>query len=170
MATVTLKFRDWEFEVDKQLTEQTYKKISGSGADGCACDDCKNYVAFRNEVFPDEVQKLFVDLGIDFRKEVEVTSLETLPNGLHCIAGWFHFKGKVIRGNDYRLPLLGGGYTFDLTKITENFEIGFAEGSALTFFEDKEGLVQIEFMTYVPWVINKVSSQVELFDTFYLAA
>jgi len=97
---------------------------------------------------------LFDDLGIDYRKEVEITHYETLGDGLHHIGGWFHFKGKVLTGKDYRVPLEFGGYTFDLTPITDNFSIGFAEGSDLTFFEDKTGLVQVEFDTIIPWVID----------------
>jgi len=155
MPVKNVKYRDWEFEVDTQLTKLTYDKVIGSGADGCECNDCKNYIAFRENVFPIEVQNLFVELEIDYRKEVEITSFETLPNGLHHIGGWFHFKGRVLNGKDYRVPLSSGGYSIDLTPITDSFSIGFAEGGDLTFFSDKNGLVQIEFMTFIPWVIDK---------------
>jgi hypothetical protein len=155
METNVVKFKDWTFEVNKALNEQTYKHISGSGADTCDCNDCKNYVAYRDKVFPIEIIELFSDLGIDFRKEVEIITWETLPNGLHHISGWFHFKGQVLSGKDYRVPLPSGGHTFDLTRITANFSIGFAEGNDLTFFDDKTGLVQIQFDTNIPWVIEK---------------
>lgn len=155
MATTIVKFKDWTFEVDKLLTEQTYKSIVGSGADTCGCNDCKNYVAYRDKVFPEEVINLFNDIGIDYRKEVEIISWETLLNRLHHIGGWFHFKGRVLTGKDYRVPLPLGGHTFDLTPITDNFSIGFAEGSDLTFFDDETGLVQVEFDTNIPWVIDK---------------
>jgi len=155
MTNTIVRFQNWIFEVDKALTEKTYNNISGSGADTCGCNDCKNYVAFRDKVFPAEVIELFNDLGIDYRKEVEITYYDTLPNGLHHIGGLFHFKGKVLAGKDYRVPLPLGGHTFDLTRITENFSIGFAEGNDLTFFEDKTGLVQIEFDTSIPWIIDK---------------
>lgn len=155
MTVKCLKYRDWEFEVDSQLTKETYDKVIGSGADGCECIDCKNYIAYRDSVFPEEIKTLFEDLGIDYRKEVEITSFETLPNGLHHIGGWFHFKGKVLKGKNYRVPLPSGGYTIDLTSIVENFSIGFAEGTDLTYFSNKNGLVQVEFMTFIPWVIDK---------------
>jgi hypothetical protein len=63
----------------------------------------KNYVAYRDKVFPKEIIQLFSDLEIDFRKEVEITTWEKLPNGLHHIGGWFHFKGQVLTGKDYRV-------------------------------------------------------------------
>jgi hypothetical protein len=155
MTTLIVKFKDWIFEVDKEQNEKTYRDISCSGADACGCNDCQNYVAYRDKVFPKEVIELFGSLGVDFRKEVEITSWETLPNGLHHIGGWFHFKGRVLTGKDYRVPLPLGGHTFDFIPITDNFFIGFAEGSDLTFFEDKTELVQVEFDTSIPWVIDK---------------
>jgi hypothetical protein len=155
MKIETLSYRDWTFEFDKQLTSDTYSKIKDSGADSCICNDCKNYIAYRDQVFPDEILKLFTDLGIDYKKEVEITNYETLPNGLHHIGGWFHFKGKVLKGKDYKIPLSIGGFTFDLTRISDNFSIGFSNGNDLTFFDDKTGLVQIEFDTFIPWIIDK---------------
>ena len=49
----------------------------------------------------------------------------------------------------------GGGFTFDLTPITDNFSIGFSVGSDLAFFDDKNGLIQVEFDTFIPWIIDK---------------
>ena len=154
MTVTTVRYRDWEFEVDRELTRLTYESVSVSGADSCGCNYCKNYVACRDKVFSDEIKTLFADLGIDYKKEVEITTFETLPDGLH-IGGWFHFKGRVITGKNYRVPLPSGGHIVDLTEITEKFSIGFAEGNDLTHFADKSGLVQVEFMTYIPWVIDK---------------
>ncbi|GAB3292247.1 hypothetical protein ACFQT0_07300 [Hymenobacter humi] len=153
MATV--KYKDWELIVDKELTEATYKKVAAGGADDCTCSNCKNYVAYREQVFPDEVLELFSELGVDYRRDVEIVSYEVLPNGNHHIGGWFHFKGRILAGDDCRLPLPSGGYSLKLKSITGNFSIGFAESSDLTWFKDKAGLVQIEFETIIPWVIDK---------------
>lgn len=155
MAITTVKYRDWEFEVDRELTRKTYDNVPVSGADSCVCHDCKNYVAYRDNVFSDEIKNLFDKLGIDYKKEVEITSFEALPNGLHHIGGWFHFKGRVITGKNYRVSFPSGGYTFDLTVISDMFSIGFASGNDLAHFADKTDLVQVEFMTYIPWVIDK---------------
>ncbi|MGI4863193.1 MAG: hypothetical protein ACRYFZ_04670 [Janthinobacterium lividum] len=155
MVTSTLHYRNWTFEVDRELTQKTYAAVVGSGSDTCVCNDCKNYVAYREQVFPAEIQTLFTELGIDYRKEVETFRYEVLPSGLHHIAGWFHFKGRVLAGPDYREPLPGGGHTLHLTSITANFSIGFAAGSDLAYFEDKTGLVQVEFEANIPWVLDK---------------
>ncbi len=155
MATTIVNYKDWTFEVDDELTRQTYMGVPGSGADTCSCNYCKNYVAYRDNVFPTEIIDLFSRLGVDYRKEVEITTWEIRSNGLHHIGGWFHFKGRVVTGKDYRVPLGSDGHTFDLTPVTDNFSIGFAEGNDLTFFDDKTGLVQAEFDTNIPWVIDK---------------
>ena len=155
MTFVTVNYKDWGFAVDRELTKQTYDKVKSSGADNCVCANCKNYIEYRDKVFPSEIKQLLIDLGIDYRKEVEIYSLETLPNGRIRIQGWFHFKGKVLCGKNYLVPLPKGGFTYDLTAITEDFSIGFDEGNDLTYFEDKEGLVQLQFSANIPWVIDK---------------
>ena len=155
MSITIVKFKDWTFEVDKSLTEQTYRNISASGAETCRCTNCKNYIAYRDRVFPKEIIDLFNNLGIDCNKEVEIITYETLPNQFLHIGGWFHFKGQVLTGKDYRVPLPSGGHTIDLTLITDTFSIGFTAGNDLTLFEDKTGLVQVEFDTKIPWVIDK---------------
>ena len=157
MEAKSVKFKDWVFEVYREMTEQAYRNILASGTETCGCTDCKNYIAYRDHVFPKEVIKLFADLGIDYRKEVEVTFWETLSNGLLHIGGWHHFKGRVLTGKDYRISLPSGGHTIELTPITDNFSIGFAEDNDLTLFGDKTGLVQVEFDTIIPWVIDEVA-------------
>jgi len=151
-----VKYRDWEFEVDFLLTQQAYLNFAVGGADSCICSDCKNYSAYRDNVFPEEIKELFCALGVDFRKEVEIWAMQKLENGLHEISGWFHFKGKIISGINCRKPLeTGNGYAVNLTPINENFEIGFTSGNDLTFFDNKKELVQVEFVTAIPWVIDK---------------
>ena len=151
MSITKVKYREWEFEIDRNLTQQTYENVLVSGADSCVCNDCKNYTAYRDKVFPDEIRRLFDDLGIDYKKEVEIISFETLPNGLHHIGGWFHFKGRILTGKDCRVD----GYTLDFTAVTDNFSIAFHNGTDLTYFIDKKDLVQVEFTTFIPWIIDK---------------
>jgi len=64
-------------------------------------------------------------------------------------SAWFHYKG-ALKGKDCAVPLQNGGHTFDLTKVTDNFSIGFRLDNALTPFMDKNGIVQIEFDFNIP--------------------
>ena len=45
-------------------------------------------------------------------------------------------------------------FQIELTNIDNNFSIGFCEQSSLTFFKNKEELIQVEFEAYIPWVID----------------
>lgn len=150
-----VQFKNWKFEVDKTLTLETYTGVTNSGSTSCGCNDCKNYIANRESVFPEEVKDLFLNLGIDYNKEVEICSWQILPNGLHHIAGWFHFKGKIIEGKNRKKDIEKSGFYIGLTEIGNDFSIGFCEQSSLTFFKDKSELIQVEFEAHIPWVINK---------------
>lgn len=150
-----VKFRDWKFEVNKALTLETYFSVSGGGADSCLCSDCQNYIQNRKNVFPEEVKTLFLNLGIDCNKEVEICSWQILPNGLHHIAGWFHFKGELIEGKNCKKDIDNEAFHTELTDIGNNFSIGFCEQNSQTFFKDKSGLIQLEFEAHIPWVIDE---------------
>jgi hypothetical protein len=39
MTVTKIKYKDWEFEVDRELTRQTYDNVALSGADSCICND-----------------------------------------------------------------------------------------------------------------------------------
>lgn len=150
----TIKFRNWELIVNDELTKSTYEKVEIGNADSCVCNECKNYSNYRKNVFPEEIKNLFIEIGIDYRKESEVTRYCKQNNGLHLYGGWFHFKGEFI-GKNCEVPVRENSFIFELTKIEENFSIGFRNDNALSFFEDGKNLVQIEFETEIPWTIDK---------------
>jgi len=152
MKETQVSFRDWELFAERESTAQTYVELELSSAESCRCDYCKNFVEQRERIFPDEVKELFAKLGIDYKKEIEVSEFAKLENGLHFYSGWFHFKGE-FKGKDCTVPLQNGGHTFDLTKITENFSIGFRRNNALTPFKDNPRIVQIEFDCNIAWVL-----------------
>jgi hypothetical protein len=152
MATTLLAYGDCLLEAATDLTQRTYASVAASGAEACNCGYCQNYVAYREQVFPAEVRRLIAALGIDYRKEVEVFQCERLPNGRHFIGGWFHFKGRMLAAPSRReVPPLD--YPHYLLAQPEYISLHFHEDSALSFFEDKTGLVQVEFETTIPWVI-----------------
>jgi len=152
--TTTIKYKDWNLTVDKEVTKNAYDSLTVGSAESCDCNDCKNFSANKDKVYPDEVKRLFDQLGIDYKKETEISHYCRQTNGLHHYGGWFHFKGQ-FKGKDCTVPLHAGGHTLDLTPVTENFSIGFRVDSSLTIFADKEGLVQIEFESKIPWTIDK---------------
>jgi hypothetical protein len=58
--------------------------------------------------------------GIDKNKELEISQVTKLENGLHYYLGWFHFKGK-FQDKDCTIPLPAGGSTTNFEAINENF-------------------------------------------------
>ena len=153
MNETQVRYRDWELYSDKDTTEQTYQEFEHSGAESCGCDYCKNFIAQRETVFPDEIKELFRELGVDYKKEIDVSEFARLEDGLHYYNGWFQFKGD-FKGKDCTIPLQAGGHTTDLTRITDRFSIGFRHDNSLTPFKVKDGLVQIEFDCHLPWVLE----------------
>ena len=150
----TIKFRDWELIVDKELTKKTYEKVKIGGVESCPCNECKNFAHNRENIYPQEIKNLLTDLGIDYDKECEVWHYCKDELGRHCYSGWFHFKGKFI-GENCSKQIDESTSTFELTKITDTFSLGFHYNSSLSFFEDKENLVQIEFDVKTSWTIEK---------------
>ena len=151
---IIVKFRDWEFIVDKELTKMTYDKVSGGSSEGCDCNDCKNFVNSRETIYPEEIKKFLTELGVDYKKESEICHYCRQDDGLHYYGGWFHFKGQ-FKGKDCHVPTGYNSFTFDLTPINDKFSIGFHYYSASTFFDTKENLVQIEFEAKINWTIDK---------------
>jgi hypothetical protein len=150
----TIKYKDWDLTFDNEATRSAYDNLEKGSAEGCNCNDCKNFADNRDKVYQDEVKMLFDQLGIDYKKETEISHYCRQVDGLHHYGGWFHFKGQ-FKGKDCTVPLPSGGHTLELTPVTKNFSIGFRLDNSLTIFQDNEGLVQIEFESKVPWTIDK---------------
>ena len=154
-----VKFRDWEFEVDSELTRKTYAKVIGGFSEGCDCKYCLNYHPQKDKIFPEEIKILFENLGIDCHKESECVNYfdtsefsNTDKNKDGVYGGWFHFAGKILWGKEC---VDESSNTCNLTRITDNFSIGIKKDKALNFFENDVPLVQVEFEAKIPWIIEE---------------
>jgi hypothetical protein len=78
-----------------------------------------------------------------------------LKSGRHLYGGWFHFVGSLISGADAAKKVAEHTWQPDLQKISEHFSLGFSSRSQLVRppFKDLP-LVQVEFTTEVPWILN----------------
>ena len=162
MSMHRVQFRDWEFEVDSELTKRIYAKVIGGFSEGCDCKYCLNYLPQNDRIFPEEINFFFENLGIDYHKESECLSYfddsefsntNAYLYELHDYGGWFHFAGNIRSGREC---LDRNSNTYKLTPITENFSIGFRRGKDLNFFEDNIPLVQVEFEAKIPWIIGEI--------------
>lgn len=151
-----VNYREWIFEVDYQKTERTYKSLSLGSPESCGCGYCQNFSKQRDIIYPYEIRDLFENLGIDHKKESEIYEKYKSESGLHLYGGWFHFAGKIITGRNCKISISENSFTFAMTEITENFSIGFWEDSSLSPFEKGIQLVQVEFQTKIPWILETV--------------
>ena len=148
-------YRGWIFEVDQQATQLAYSKRDSGNADGCSCSDCENYRSQRRDAFPPELLELFERLGLDYRKESEAFAVEDLNNGFVRYGGWFHFAGRILKGPDCKRPITKDAWAMELEQVAPRFKVGFTAGDDLSVFDDKGQLVQVEFETQIPWVIDR---------------
>ncbi|MDR3626456.1 MAG: hypothetical protein P4L45_06470 [Ignavibacteriaceae bacterium] len=63
-------------------------------------------------------------------------------------------KGRIVSGKDCNVSINKNSSNIALTSITDNFSIGFTKDNTLSYFEDKEELVQIEFTMHIPRTID----------------
>lgn len=150
MSFEIITYRDWVFEVDRSKTESLYAEIKLASSEECGCGNCKYYRSIINSIYPEEIKSLFKKLGIDINKDFETTDFGGKEDG-HIYDGYFYFSGRIIQGKDCYVSLLHGGWTSDLLYIDEVFQIGFTGKISISFFENKEDLVQFQFMTIVAW-------------------
>jgi len=146
-----VRFRQWVFSVDKAETERIYAAATASEAVLCGCGNCLNFEAARELAFPVEVRELFLELGIDYRREAEVFIWQSFPDGRQHYGGWFHFRGTIIAGPTLPQSDRQGPW---LEPLNNSFGIGFCNANAPGFFSDLRGAAQLEFETYVPWLLT----------------
>ncbi|MFT3915332.1 MAG: hypothetical protein QM704_14795 [Anaeromyxobacteraceae bacterium] len=89
-----LKFDRWTLHVDPVATALAYESIS-PGPEDCGCDECRNFAAQRERIYPREFLELCARLGIPPGKEGEVYGCGGGQDGRHFYGGWFHFVGSV---------------------------------------------------------------------------
>src|SRR5262245_2057967 len=126
--TASISFRHWQLAVDRDRTALAYSQINQGSASQCGCTDCRNWIEYRDEVFPIEVCTLFDQLGIDLRKESEVSEFEAgmvdPSRGLYC--GTYHFLGSVLSGPDPFVETPDGtGCHIECREITQRLKLGF---------------------------------------------
>jgi hypothetical protein len=129
------------FDCDVAVTRKAYETILAGGVETCECTGCKNFLAQRDTVFPDEVLSLFNDLGVDYKRDTEIYHTALLEPGLHLYGGWFHFVGTIL--NEPIGPATVHNFTIDFIANRDLAAKAFAN----------HPLVQIEITAKLPWVL-----------------
>src|SRR5438128_2301049 len=154
----TIAIRRWKLQSDPEATRVAFSNVSTGWPESCGSGDCFNFAAARDRAYPSEALAFFGQLGIDSGKESEIWHTHRDASGLHHYGGFFHFVGAIEGGKDAMVMVNGHG-TYDLERIGEDFDLVFTSNIALvpTAFGDNP-IVQLEFQTRIPWVLNTPES------------
>ncbi|MGE8037646.1 hypothetical protein [Lysinibacillus sp. NPDC093692] len=143
----------WTIEVDVNKTKEFYRKHHLI-TEGCDCDFCANFVLACDK-FPPAIKELFNLLGIDPRKEGEVSEYMENKDGTHLYGAFYHIVGRIIEGPKLWMPTEEGSEVSSPTfEKYYGVELGFCEGLSLFF----EGLpiptIQFEIQMNIPWLLS----------------
>jgi hypothetical protein len=155
----TIVIRRWILQTDPEATRVAFSDVPTGSPESCGCGDCLNFVAARDRAYPPEALAIFEQLGIDRSKESEIWHNYRDASGQHHYGGFFHFVGALEGGKDAMVMINGHG-TYDLERIAEEFDFGLTSNVALVpaaFGENQ--IVQLEFQTRIPWVLNTPESE-----------
>jgi hypothetical protein len=144
----------WVLRYDPEATRSAFSLVRTGAPESCGCRDCLNFVAARNQAYPSQASATFDQLGIDSHKESEIWHAHRDKSGLHHYGGFFHFVGAIESGKD-AMQMVNGHGTYDLEPIADQFEFGFTSEAGLVP-ESFAGVqvVQLEFQTKIPWMLN----------------
>jgi len=153
----TLKTGPWIVRYDQEETARRYALAEKGGPDECGCEYCRNFVAARENVYPDEARRIFNILGIDCHKEAEVARTHRVRFGWHSYIGWLHFIGSIEYSDNEYEPSDEKFQVVKDVKLTDYFSWAFFKSSGdppcLDVFQ-REGVSEIFFSPEVPWVLN----------------
>src|SRR5689334_19994443 len=111
----------WQIEHDADVTRQCFAPLAGGAA--CTCNQCRNFKAASDKVFPAAFVALADALGIDLAQPAELIHYAREPSGLYLTGGWFHLVGAILEGND-ATPAEGGSGHLPLAEIPSGFVFG----------------------------------------------
>ncbi len=159
MPEATIKYKNWKLIVDREATIAAYQKMT-SQPEGCTCTPCENYLDNREQIYPNEIKKLFNQLGIDYRKESEVFEGGRSGNGQYQYVGYFFFIGRFyrVRKRDKKHRAKMSRLVKQMAAVTRTFGIDFSKkpGSPMVteLFGDTNGFIEIEVAFQIPWTIG----------------
>lgn len=143
-----LRIGSWTIEVDVDKTKEFYDNYH-SIIEDCTCEFCANYVLACDK-FPSAWIDLFESLGIDPRKEGEVSHYIKNEDGTNFYGAFYHIVGNIIEG-----PLIEKGNESSLSFIKYNgLKIGFNEDLSLVPTAFPKPIIQFEVQLNVPWILS----------------
>lgn len=87
---------DYHLEVDAQATANCYAVRGAQGPEACDCCYCRNWVAGREILVPEEISNLLSQLGIPKDGEIEVWRVPG-DDHPHGYGGWYMLVGRITQ-------------------------------------------------------------------------
>jgi len=139
-------------EIDEYRTKLFYEK-ENIVSQTCPCDYCQNYVYCCNS-FPPELNRLFTELCINFKKANEVMEFFKDDRGNHLYASFYHIIGKAIEVIPENEPIIDlSNEMAKLEKKTIYFDI--TDKIFIQSNDMMSPLMQICLEISLPWVLQK---------------
>lgn len=126
---VELELGRWIVRLDKEKTKDFYDKFHFI-TDDCSCDYCVNYVK-ATAFLPQKLLNIFMQLGIDPRKEGKIYHCCDNENGTHLYGGFYHIIGELITGDDCWEKASDSTSNDRFLKMEDGYSIGFTRDVAL---------------------------------------
>ena len=147
-------FGRWVLKFDRDETARRYSLLPAGN--GCSCTECTNFNTVGLRAFQHDFRRIAEQLGIDVQKPAELCHYSKDSTGLHLTGGWFHVIGSLQSGRDaWKETDMPSARTADFEKLASGAEIGFSPEAHLVPDVFKgASLVQLEFVTRVPWLLS----------------
>ena len=170
----TFRYRDWLLEADPAATQAAYELVA-SPTSNCACNWCRNFVAWRCRGYPADVVEVLWQCGLDPNRESDVyqQALDVEAGAVHY-RWFFFFRGRLASGpqawvltEDEPDPVLSSSHwdlrVIDVGPTPGDFAIGFGDSAYRIKSEGKNvpellrsgPTVQVECRARVPWTVTE---------------
>ncbi len=153
---LTMNIGTWRVTYDPDATRKLYTLASAGNADSCDCDFCLNFLAQRDSAYPPTVREVLLQIGVDYRKETELSYVTTLAPDCHLYLGHFIFVGSVECLAESNEPFEEVPGLLAQVEVTERFSWGFKDSKSGSQYKTPNGKPRSElvFQTKLAWVLD----------------
>ena len=157
--TQIVHFHAWSLQVNSSATAAAYSKLASGEAECCGCLDCRNWIESREDSLPPTFVAFLQELGVDRRKETEVSEYEggAIDPNMNLYSGEFLFHGRVLSGPDCYQPHSDGKGAAVVLSPFEGIRVGLSSntkwamrGPASAKFHPSESCAVVVFQVHVP--------------------
>jgi len=146
-----VRFHGYTVRADPNTTHELIRELPNIGEqEHCNCRGCSNY-ALAAEHFPFEVKRLFASLGMDPKKEGNVTHFYRAENGLLYYHACYYGTGEIIeQPSEWPVKVYHKNETdnflLTLTQVSPNSQIP-------THVPFPEPRLELYIEAYLPWLL-----------------